>query len=521
MAEATPNPMNTQKYRGLTSSQPGKRRFDELSTYKNQWLTRVRECSRLTKPLVVPPSGHTAGASVDIPHASHGARYVSNLVSQLLLILFPPGMTFFKLDLENSNVREMAKGLQIAQDKSMYDALRESFVTIESNATILMETLPIREKLRMILMETVTAGCSGYIEGSDDLELIPLTDWACVRSASGDLLEVVYRRHIPVDDTTEKSLGVTLDKSIVLQGITEVYTRCYFNGRQWISEDFLETANEPHKSRVYNPEKFPVHITNWELFAGEDYGRGAVEENLGDLRTLESGTQIVKDSSTALSKAIFMVRPNGMTKVADVARAENTEIISGDKDDVGVIQANKAYDMGGFVAYLQSFERNLDIAFMMPTVVRREAERVTAEEIRRMAAEFERSRGGVYNSLSMSLQGPIARFLVKTLVSRGGASTGNLSASDLVPIVNTGLQGLGRQLELENLQMFMNDMLQLQMGHLLNPHKIAHRLGTLRSLEVSSFLKTPEELALEQQQAAAEQMVQTAAPHMIKGAVEQ
>ena len=40
---------------------------------------------------------------------------------------------------------------------------------------------------------------------------------------------------------------------------------------------------------------------------GEDYGRGRVEEFLGDLQSLESLTQAITEGSAAAAKVVFLV----------------------------------------------------------------------------------------------------------------------------------------------------------------------------------------------------------------------
>ena len=47
---------------------------------------------------------------------------------------------------------------------------------------------------------------------------------------------------------------------------------------------------------------------------GEDYGRGFIEEYIGDLRSLEALTQAIVQGSAASAKVLFLVRPNGTTK---------------------------------------------------------------------------------------------------------------------------------------------------------------------------------------------------------------
>ncbi len=507
--------LNFNKFRGFNVSQPGARRFNELRTYKEQKLTIARECSRLTKPLVVPPSGHTSGQPIEHPHQSHGARLVSNLVSQLLLILFPPGIPFFKLDLASVDLRNMSKGIQVTNDKTMHDALRESFVSIENNSTILLDTETHREKLQMIVQQLVVAGDSCYLDVDDKLELIPMEDWVCTRSASGDLLEIVFRQTFPVDDETRKKLP-PLSEQEIAQGYTTLYTRAFRNGNQWTIEKFVGSSEVASSSIKENNDRLWIHVPYWELVAGEDYGRGPVEESLGDIRTYESGTQIVKDSATALAKVIFTVRPNGVTKAQDVADAENTEIISGEAGDVGVVQANKVYDMSNFIQFLEGIKRELDITFMMPSVIRREAERVTAEEIRMMANEFEKSKGGTYSTLARNIQSPMAFLLIRALFKKG--DYGALNVNDLLPIVTTGLQGLGRSLELDNLQMFLRDILSVpQMAVLIKYDALAKKMAMLRGLEIAGLFKTPEELAAEQQQQAMDSMANAVGPDIIKG----
>lgn len=507
------------KLKGYNESRPGSLRFAELRTYKEEKLIVARECSALTKPRVVPPSGATPGSSIVHPQQSHGARLVSNLVSQLLLILFPPGVPCFKLDLASVDMRNLSKTIKVSDVKSMHDALRETFVSIENNSTILLDTANLREKLQMIIQQLVVAGNSLFLTANDKLEILPMEDWVCSRSASGDLLEVVFKQVFPVTPKLILELGIT--EASVVQGSTTVYTRCFRKDDKWQVEKFTDGAVRPYASVTVTDDNFWVQVPYWELASGEDYGTGPVEESLGDLRTYESGTAIIKESATALAKVIFTVRPNGVTKATDVASAENTEIISGDAADVGVIQANKVYDMSGFIQYLEGIKRELDITFMMPSVIRREAERVTAEEIRMMANEFEKSKGGTYNTMARHVQTPVARLIIKILFKQS-TSFGSLTLGDLLPVVTTGLQGLGRTLELENLRAFLADATGIpEIKALIKFPTLARKLAILRGLEISDLFKTTEEMTAESEQTSMDTMAQRVGPEMIKGAMNQ
>ena len=71
----------------------------------------------------------------------------------------------------------------------------------------------------------------------------------------------------------------------------------------------------------------------------EDYGRGYVEEFIGDLKSLEGLSQALVESAAASSKIVFMVRPNSVTRKKDLAMTRNGDIITGTADDVSVLQA--------------------------------------------------------------------------------------------------------------------------------------------------------------------------------------
>ena len=134
---------------------------------------------------------------------------------------------------------------------------------------------------------------------------------------------------------------------------------------------------------------------------GEDYGRGYVEEFLGDLKSLEGLSQSLVESAAASSKVVFMIRPNSVTKKRDLALTRNGDIITGSRDDVSVLQTDKQYDLRVVQESIRALEERMSFAFLLHTAIQRDAERVTTQEIRYMAEQLETSMG-VYICLSSS-----------------------------------------------------------------------------------------------------------------------
>ena len=57
----------------------------------------------------------------------------------------------------------------------------------------------------------------------------------------------------------------------------------------------------------------------------------------------------------------------------------------------------------------------MSYAFLLHTAIQRDAERVTAQEIRYMAEQLETAMGGVYSLLSQEFQLPLVKILMKRM----------------------------------------------------------------------------------------------------------
>ena len=115
--------------------------------------------------------------------------------------------------------------------------------------------------------------------------------------------------------------------------------------------------------------------------SGEDFGRSFVEQYLGDLRSLEGLTRAIVEGSSASSKVLFLVSPNGTTRASTLAQSPNGAIVEGSSNDVSVLQVNKLGDFRIAYDTMQRIEQRLEHPFLLNASVQRQAERVTAEEL--------------------------------------------------------------------------------------------------------------------------------------------
>src|SRR6202044_3030851 len=97
---------------------------------------------------------------------------------------------------------------------------------------------------------------------------------------------------------------------------------------------------------------------------------------------------IVKFAAVA-AKIVMLVHPNSTTSVADLNSAESGDAVVGSKADIDVLQLEKMQDFQVMMQTSERLEQRLSYAFLIQTGTTREAERVTAEEIRATAQELE------------------------------------------------------------------------------------------------------------------------------------
>jgi hypothetical protein len=140
--------------------------------------------------------------------------------------------------------------------------------------------------------------------------------------------------------------------------------------------------------------------------------------------------------------------------------------------------------------------------------VTRDAERVTAEEIRTMTQQLETSLGGVYTLLAEDFQKPLVSYILYDLIEQGKIDkllkTG-LKNLDIKIV--TGFEGLGRGQDYQRLATFLN-LVQAnpELFNYVNISELLTRISVSLGID-KGVLKTKQQLAQEQQQAQEQQMM--------------
>jgi hypothetical protein len=236
--------------------------------------------------------------------------------------------------------------------------------------------------------------------------------------------------------------------------------------------------------------------------ANEDFGRSLVEEAIGDLQSLESLSRAVVEGSLISAKAIALVNPNGVTRADVLARSENGSVVAGNIADVEFLQVGKSADMGVALQTMQVLERRLNFTFLNNEATTRDAERVTAEEIRLMAEQLEAGLGGIYSILAHELQLPLIRRILALMTKAGEIPP--VPPEIISPQITTGLDAIGRGNDKQRLTSFLQTIA-ASIGpeafiQYIEPSELIRRFAAADGIETNGLVKDQQQLQAEQAQ---------------------
>jgi len=481
-------------------------RYSQLSSNRSQFLDTAVECSELTLPYLVKDDVNTTNHKrLKSPWQSVGAKSVVNLSAKLGLALLPPQTTFFKLQ-----IRDDALGEDI--DPEIRSELDLSFAKMERMVMDYVNASSDRVVLNQALKHLVVSGNALIFMGKDGLKHYPLNRYVVNRDGNGNVIEIVTKELISrklldlpkyieqpnrVVDETNGGYG-TDDKDV------EVYTCVKLdNGRwNWHQEAFDKIIEGTRSSAPKNTN--PWLVLRFNTVDGEDYGRGRVEEFLGDLKSLEGLSQALVEGASAAAKVLFLVSPSSTTKPKTISEAGNGAIVSGRPEDVAVVQVGKTADFRTASEQSQIIERRISEAFLVLNI--RQSERTTAEEVRMTQLDLEQQLGGLFSLLTVEFLIP---YLDRTLHILQRSQQLPKIPKDLVrPQIIAGVNALGRGQDRESLTQFVGTIAQTMGPEALmkyvDPSEYIKRLAAAQGIDVLNLVKTEQKLQEEQQQAQAQ-----------------
>jgi len=492
--------------------------YDSLEGKRYQYLDRARSCSKLTLPYVMPEEGHGPHSRLDTPFQGVGARGVNNLASKLLLALLPPNAPFFRLNIDKyalanegapeELISEIETSLQQVEESVMSEISREAYRTA------------IHAALKHLI---VTGNVLLYLPDEGGIRVFHLDRFVVDRDPMGNVLHIATKENLSyeaVDDEVKEALassgGQPTDE-------IHLYTAACREGDNFVIYQDVNGVALPSSGGTVKADKNPFIPLRFSRIDGESYGRGYVEEYLGDLQSLEGLTRAIVEGSAAAAKVMFLVNPNGTTRARTLAESPSGAIVQGNAADVTTLQLNKVNDFRTAQASIQVISDRLGSAFLLTSGVVRNAERVTAEEIRMLSQELESALGGLYSLLSTEMQMPFVNRLMDVMKRKKKLPA--LPKDVVSPVIITGVEALGRGNDLQKLDLFLAGAAQVvgpqAVAEFVNVGEYFQRRATSLGIKTAGLVKSQEEMQAEQQQAQQMAMLQQVAPQGIKALSDQ
>lgn len=483
-----------------------KSRWNKLDAARSAILRRGRQCSELTIPSLLPPAGFTEDQELVTPYQGLGAKSVNSLSSKLLLTMLAPNTPFFKQTLDNRIM------LQLKDDPEALDSINAAFAGMERATLKEIEDQGIRVPYGLALKYLVAIGYTlMYLPDEGGALTYRPDQFVVVRDPMGTPLEIITQERIDVTLLPLEIQALAGASARSCDNTVEIYTHVKRKKKLWyVVQEAAGHVIESSRG-TYPLDECPWIAPRWSAIAGENYGRGHVEEYIGDLRSTESLTQSIVEGSAAAAKVIFLNNPNGTTNAKRVEKARNGDIVSGNKNDIGTLQVDKFNDFRVALETLNKLEKAIEQAFLLMSAVQRDAERVTAEEFRTMVTELESTLGGVYSLLSVELQLPFLKRVQARM--RKQKKLPSLPKNIVKPIITTGVDALSRSYELTKIEQFLGGLPKEALARVKWDVYLKKR-ATALNVDVEGMIMTDDEFAQTQQQSAMMNIAQQAAPGM-------
>jgi len=484
-----------------------KTRYDYLSSDRSQFLTEAEDAGKLTLPYLI--RGHEENArgmkQLQTPWQSVGAKGVVALASKLSLSLVPPQTSFFKLQLDESQLGEDFP----PEIKSELDL---SFAKIERTILDAIAASDDRVVIHQALQHLVVGGNALIYMDKKGLKLFPLNRFVIERDGNGDVIEIVTResiskkliqKYLPegktYEDEEEYSV-VDSDKSGTDgDRQCDIYTHVTRDNNRYVWHQEVYGNIIPGSQG-----KSPLETTPWlplrfNTVDGEAYGRGRVGQFIGDLKSLEALSQALVEGSAAAAKVVFVVSPSSTTKPQTLASAGNGAIVQGRPDDIGVVQVGKTADFQTAYQLMTQLETRLNEAFLILSV--RDSERTTAQEVQMTQMELEQQLGGLFGLLTVEFLVPYLNRKLSVFQKTGEIP--KIPKGMVKPIIVAGINALGRGQDVQALGSFLQTIAQTMgpeaIQQYINPDEVIKRLAAAQGIDVLNLVKSMQELQQEKQ----------------------
>ncbi len=492
----------------MTEHQTAEARYQALRSRRDPFLERARTNAQLTIPSLLPPEGYNGSTKLHQPELGLGARCVTHLSSKVMAAMLPPGGSVFRLSVPPEIL--LRNGLDsLDADTERGLSLTEKLIHSE------IERRQWRQIFSLVLeMLIVTGNVLLMIQRGNTLRAFRLDQYVVVRAPDGSLLELLIEEKVATETLPPRARPLLAQMSRP-DDHTTVYTHIRRSDKHWDVYQEIARQTVPGSAGQYALDALPYLPLRWTELIGEDYGRSKCDDHEPDLRFANGLAKAVADGAALAARNVVLQRPNaagGINLRRKLAAARNGEVLTGNPEDITYLQFGNAPGMQFAAAQLDQVKREIAEAFLLNSAVRRNAERVTAYEVREMIGELEGTLGGIYARLAGELMYPLIRRLMVHMRADGAMPDLPEGLLDLTVLV--GIEALGREAEVQRALQALQVVQQMppEVAAYVKAEELFNR--ALTGMGFANCTRSTQEVQQIQQQQAMMQAMAGAAPDM-------
>ncbi|MNJ09328.1 Bacteriophage head to tail connecting protein [compost metagenome] len=478
-------------------------------------IEKCREYSRYTLPgLYVDPM--ITQQTVEHDFQSVGGFLLNHLGSKVTRALFPPGVPFFKNVLsEELKAAAEQRGNSVAELENILNK-------VDNQAT---EKLFLNAATSQLTNAIKLLAMTGNILLYRDKDTAAIRVWtlhsyAVRRISTGVWRTVILKEKFQLDELPPSIRNDYLAKKPgqkdQMHSQIDMYTR--LEREVGSVNDRIVVTTEIDGVRCGPVSSYPAHlcpwvVATWNLSSGEHYGRGMVEDYTGDFAKLSLMSEQLGLYELESLSLLNLVDEAAGGVIDEYQEADTGDFVRGKTAGITSYERGDYNKIAAISGELQQIVQRLSMAFLYSGNTR-DAERVTAAEVRLTAAEAEQMLGGVYSLLAEQLQLPLA-YLVTAEVS--DTLMAGLVTRAYKPQILTGIPALTRAIMVQNLLEFSQEAAivvpaVLQMDDRVDRYKLLDVLYSAKNIDTSTIFKSPTQMAEDaklKEQAAAQAQADT------------
>jgi len=449
----------------------------------------------LTLPYLIRAEGSSGSSEMtDNQAQSYGARLINTLKSKMGMALLPPSTSSFRFKPDPAELAALTEG---NSDNASEVKNLLSQATLSVNDEI--ENQQIRPQLFNLVSQIMVIGSTvaEKIEGKGII-LHPLKSFVVELDANGKPLKICFRELLP-KQKLPKEISPK-DEQDEYQLYT-LYQMDVDGSQKWIRSQEIEGETVGKEKKYKDYDAMPVRYFGWTWMVDDHYHRPYAEDYYKDLQQLDKLASLLTDGSIIAAKSLLLVNERGgRTRKDDVANSKNGDVIDGSAEDITSFSLDKNFDFQVPMEREANLKKELASAFLMNESATRDAERVTAEEVRFMAQELETSTlAGIYSTLAVEW----SKWIVMKIMDELKIKFDAISVDVL-----TGLDALGRSQESQKLDGYIQRLQALEMMDWLNEAEVAQRYATYDGIDTQDLIKTSDEVEARRRAQAEAQAIQ-------------